>query len=291
MRGNGRIAALATLGAAIAVVGLLVLSHGAAGTIAEPQAPLVLRASFDPPTAGFGDRITATVAIEIDRRRVRAQSLRLRYRLAPLRPLGPRRTVRTTRDGVELETITVPVACISDACVAAGGVAQLHLAPATATVATPGGGVRHVSARWPSLAVRDRVRSADVNATQPPLQADATPLAPTYSASPGTLASILDVAAGLLGAAAVALAAWEIARFVRRRRGTPELPLVRALRLARAAQALPGPERRRALERLARVLRRGDLQQEATRLAWSEPTPEPAELGVFVEAIERKDDE
>jgi hypothetical protein len=64
--------------------------------------------------------------------------------------------------------------------------------------------------------------------------------------------------------------------------------LVRAIRLARSAQALPSPERRRALELIARALGRGELQSQATRLAWSEPTPEPAELELLVQAIERE---
>jgi hypothetical protein len=76
---------------------------------------------------------------------------------------------------------------------------------------------------------------------------------------------------------------------MRRRRGAPEGPLARAIRLARSAKALPGPERRRALELLARVLGRSELQREATELAWSEPTPEPAELELLVQAIEREE--
>jgi hypothetical protein len=156
-----------------------------------------------------------------------------------------------------------------------------------ASIATAAG-VRSVSAAWPPLAVRDRVRTADVNSAPPPLEADASPLPPTYRVSPATLATVLDVVAALLGVSAVGLAAWELELRARRRRA-PKGPLATAIRLARSAQALPGPERRRALELLARALGRGELQSEATRLAWSEPTPEPAELELLVAAIERED--
>ena len=287
MRAIGRTAALAALAGAGALAGFLALSDGAAGAIVAPSAPLIVRASFDPPAAGFGDRISATIAIEIDRRRARAQSLRPSYDLAPLQPIGPPRTIRVTRGDVELITISVPVVCISDACLAAQGVAELRLAPAQASIATAAG-VRSVASAWPALAVRDRVRSADVTATQPPLEADTAPLPPTYRVSPTTLATILEVVAALLGVAAVGLAAWELELLARRRRA-PEAPLRRAIRLARSAQALPAPERRRALELLARALGRGELQSRARRLAWSEPTPESAELELLVQAIEREE--
>jgi len=282
-----RTAVLAALVGAAAVAGLLALSHGATGTIAPPAAPLAARATFDPSAPAFGDRIRATIAIEIDRGRARARTLRLSYHLAPLRPIGPPRTTRVTRGDVLLETIVVPVACISDACLAARGVAQLRIAPVEASIITAAG-VRRVAAVWPALAVRDRVRAADVKAVQPPLEADAAPLPATYSVSPTALATALDVLAALLGVSAVALAAWELERLARRRR-RPELPLARAIRLARATLALPGPERRRALERLVRALGRGELQREATRLAWSEPTPGAAELELLVAAIEREE--
>ena len=184
-------------------------------------------------------------------------------------------------------TITVPVTCISGACLAPGGVAQLRLAPAEASIATATG-VRSVSAAWPALSGRDRVRPADVNAGQPPVEADASPPPATSRVSPATLATILDFVAALLGVSAVGLAAWEL-ELARRRRGGPEVPLVRAIRVARSAQALPGAERRRALELLARALGRGEVQSQATRLAWSEPTPEPAELELLVQAIEREE--
>ena len=283
-----RNAALAALAGGGALAGLLALSHGATGTIAAPPAPLIARATFDPPAAAFGDGISATVAIEIDRTRAHAQTLRLSYDLAPLRAIGPPRTIRVMRGDVELMTITVPVACISDACLAAHGVAQLRLAPVEASIATVAG-VRSVSAAWPPLAVRDRVRTADTTAAEVPLEADASPLPATYRASPATLATILEVVAALLGVSAVGLAAWELELLGRRRRGAPEVPLLRAIRLARSAQALPGPERRRALELLARELGRGELQSEATRLAWSEPTPEPDELERLVATIEREE--
>lgn len=284
VRAIRRIAALAGAGA---LAGLPALSPGATAKTAAPGAPLIARASFDPSAPAFGDRISATITLEIDRTRARAQTLRLSYDLAPLTTVGPPRTISVTSGDVEFVTVTLRVACLSDACLATGGVAQLRLAPAKASIVTAAG-VRSVSAPWPSLSVRDRVRTADVNAVRPPVEADASPLPPTYRASPATLAIILDVVAALLGCSAVGIAARELLAARRRRRRAVEMALVRAIRLARYAQALPGPERRRALELLARVLSRGELQRQASRLAWSEPTPEPAELERLVAAIERE---
>jgi len=281
-----RTAALVALAGAGALAGLPALSSGATDWTVAPGAPLIARAQFDPSAPEFGDRISATITIEIDRRRAGTQTPRLSYDLAPLQPIGPPRTIRVTRGDVELMTIAVPVACISDACVAAHGVAKLRFASAKASIVTAAG-VRNVSFTWPALVVHDRVRTADVDALAPPVEADASPLPPTYRTSPATLATILDVVAALLGVSAVALAAWELLR-ARRRRRAPEVALVRAIRLARSAQALPGPDRRRALDLVARALGHGELQSQATRLAWSERTPEPAELELLVAAIERE---
>lgn len=278
--------ALATLAGAAALAGLLAMSPAATGATVAPRAPLIARATFDLSAPEFGDRISATITIEIDRRRTRADTLRLSYDLTPLQPVGPPRTIRVARGDVELITVGVPVACISEACLAASGIAQLRLAPAKASIMTTAG-VRSVSFAWPSLAVRDRVHTADVSALQPPVEADASPPPPNYRTSPATLATILDVVASLLGMSAVGLAAWEMV-CARRRRRAPEIELVRAIRLARSAQGLGAPERRRALELIARALGRGELQSRATRLAWSEPTPEPAEFELLVAAIERE---
>src|ERR1019366_10056160 len=170
-------------------------------------------------------RTTATRTIELVRGRADRRPVRLTYAPAPLQPIGPPRTIRVTRGDVELMTIAVPVACISDACLAAHGVAQLRLAPAKASIVTAAG-VRSVSVTWPALAVRDRVRTADVDALKPPVEADASPLPPTYRTSPATLATILDGRAALLGVSAGGLAAWELLR-ARRRRRAPEIALVR----------------------------------------------------------------
>ncbi|MGH2852538.1 MAG: hypothetical protein ACRDLP_18220 [Solirubrobacteraceae bacterium] len=287
MRAIARTVALAALAGAGVVAGLLAVSHGATGSIAPSAVPLVARTSLDPSAPAFGDHIRATIAIEIDRRGARAHTLHVRYKLAPLRRIGSPHTIRVTRGSVELETISVPVACISDACLAAGGVANIRLAPVEASIVTTGG-VRTVSAAWPGLTVRDRLRSADVKTVPPPPEADASPLPATYDISPTPLASVLDVVAAVLGVLAIALAAWELELLARRRR-PPEGALARAIRLARLAQSLPSPERRRALERLVRALGGGELQGEATRLAWSEPPPDPGELEGLVAAIEREE--
>ena len=108
-----------------------------------------------------------------------------------------------------------------------------------------------------------------------------------------TLAAALAglIVAALLAAAGVLVAGATAAAMYRRRQTSDPLTgLERALALARDAERRPAPDRRRALELLARLLGSRDpsLADEAGQLAWSEPAPTPDALEGLVADVEEK---
>jgi hypothetical protein len=282
-----RVAVAAALLALAAVAVVLVLSGSAGVPSIAPTAPLAVSATFDPATVEFGDRLQAQVVIALDRAAVRTQTLRFTYGLAPLTPLGPARTTRSSNGNLELVTVVAPVACLTDPCVARKGITTLTFPRVRATVVRTSGGVATVVTRWPTLAVRGRVSASDLASSSPTFAANTSPPPPSYSVSPGTLASVLEVLAVVCAVGAVALATWQAVVFMRRRPARRVDALERALRLAREAEGLPAPQRRRALGLLARLLGRDDLSSAASDLAWSEPQPDPDELEALVSEIER----
>jgi hypothetical protein len=87
----------------------------------------------------------------------------------------------------------------------------------------------------------------------------------------------------VVGAALLALAG--IALLVRRARGGAgqrALGLADALRLLRESAGRPAADRRRASDLVARLSR----SDEATRVAWSPPPPEPDDVRELAERIE-----
>jgi hypothetical protein len=254
-------------------------------------APVVVRATFDVSTVEFGAAINAHVVVLLDGARVRPDSLRIVDDVAPLAPLSSAHTTRI----VHGDTVTVAVArtysCYSSACVAANGDATPSLPWVTATVVMRDGKTLRATATWPTLHVRGRVSKADLARSRPPFQEDTTPGPPSYRLAPSTLAWLLDSLALAVGLAAAALAAHTGLRLLRRRRAVPAADeLERALRLARAAEARPAPDRRRALGLLARLLGGRDrrLSGAASELAWARPEPEGTTLATFVADVERE---
>ncbi len=206
--------------------------------------------------------------------------------LAPLTQLGRTRVSRVTRGGTQTVTYAARGSCLDDRCLATTGVKRITLRPAAVTV-----GGQKTTAVWPILAVQRRVTPADAAQARPPLRSDTTPPPVTYRVSPHRLATALEILAALLAAAGVLVAGATAAAIYRRRR-TPErlTGLERALALARDAEGRPAPDRRRALELLARLLGPRDpgLANDAEQLAWSEPAPTPVALAELVTEVEEK---
>jgi hypothetical protein len=269
-----------------------VLAHHTSSPPSETPGAPTIRTSFDPPAVQFGDPLTLHIAARLDNRTVLPGTFRLTSGVSPLTQLGPSRTTRSTRGHVTVISVAIPTVCIVDACIADAGETPIHLPVVNAQVTGTDGRPRPLSTTWPKLLVGSRVSSADLKRQAPPLRTDTAPAAPTYRIAPHTLAWLLDAASVLLAAIGIWAGARQVAAIVRSRRAPGEVDQLReALRFLRESEARQAPDRRRALNLLARVLeRRGHEHASASSsLAWSRPAPTPeraAELAAQIEGGE-----
>jgi hypothetical protein len=140
------------------------------------------------------------------------------------------------------------------------------------------------TAEWPPVDVASRLGTFDLQEAR--WRADLDPPAVTYRMSPGWLAAGLGGSALLLALGACLLG-WRLLE----RRPEDEVeagpvetrpPLERALeQVGLVSPNGASPERRRALERLARELERVEqpaLAARARRLAWARGNPEPGQV-------------
>ena len=269
------------LGILLALAGAVLLGTSANVAAAPPRVSVVL----DRNAVEFGDPVTATVTVFLDR----DADVRLVENLAPLTQLGLTRVTEATRGGLHTITYTVRASCLDQRCISAAGDKRIALRPAVVQV---GSGTK-VTEAWPVLEVLARVSKEDAAKARPPLRRDTTPPAVTYRLEPARLARVLEVAAAVLAAAALLLAGWTAASLRRRRRVVAPLTgLERALAFAREAERRPTPDRRRALGLLARLLgpRDARLAGAADDLAWSAPAPTSDAVAELVTQVERKVD-
>jgi hypothetical protein len=263
---------IVTLALAGAVLSLASANAGAA--------PVRVRALLDRSTVEFGDPVTATVTVFLDR----DADVRVHENLAPLTQLGPTRVTEATRRGVHSVTYTARASCLDQRCISTRGSKLIALRPVRVEIADATS-----TAAWPLLHVQPRVVQADVAQARPPLRSDPTPPSVSYRFGPVAFARVLDVAAAALAVAALLLAVWAAATLYRaRRRAVPLTGLERALALAREAERRPPPDRRRALGLLARLLgpRDARLADAADELAWSAPAPTGDALAELVTRVE-----
>ena len=274
------------LGPAVAVVAAVVLGLLVAflwrSTSEESRAPealssqILISTRINPRVHGIGDRITAEVVVLADTSVVDPDTIRPLIDYEPYDRVGPvQRTV--TKDGsVARFSYRYPLMCVSEACAPSEDSPITELPTGTVfyrfrEAPRPVG--REIE--WPQMTLLERASGEEVEGGL--WRVDAPAITPvSYRFSPGWLAALLFGAslAFLLVAAAIV---WQ---FVERRR-EPEAepvvdtrsPLERALDAARLA-SLNGavPERRRALERVARelsALGEEELAARARTLAWS----------------------
>ena len=286
-----RLPLVGIVAAAAAAAAVLLAGRGGSVPGLAPAVPLAVHATFEPPTAQFGDPVTARVTVSLDRGAVRAGTLRVSRDIAPLVQLGPAKTTRSTRGRLKIVSISVPAACMTDACVARFGETSLDLPRASVSVSAADGRILRTGTAWPALRIRSRVTAADLEPVRPRFRGDDSPPAPSYRIAPATLSRLFEFLAAVLAGAGVGLAVYEAGRVVRRdRRASAVGELETALRLAREAEARPAPDRRRALSLVARLVepRSRPLAGAARELAWSEPKPEPRALAELVAQIERE---
>jgi hypothetical protein len=252
--------------------------------------PIEVRTSI-PSTAAFGKPLTARVVVVMRRDAVEADSLRVTSALEPLTQLAATRTTRESRDDEEVVTVDTTAACLEQRCVAARGAERrLRLPAVRASARTRDGEPLSASEPWPRLTIRGQVRASDLARSPLPFKSDLEVPDVTYRVAPSTLTAVLAALAVGLALAALALAARQVARVVRRHKLVELSELERALALARSSESRSPEDRRRALGLLARVLRsrRQRLAAPTSTLAWSAPLPSPGSVSTLVEQVEKE---
>jgi hypothetical protein len=260
---------------------------------------VVARVRLAPQSVLFGDVVTATVDVVVDRTRVDPDDVTVRTTLRPYRQLG--RVVRTRTDVgnlTELRT-TTRLDCLEPRCARPSARLRIKFPPALVFYRPrSGGAVRRVNIRWPPLVVDSRldaqaVAQSKLLAFGAPWRADvATMPRVSYRADPallewGLLAAGLVLLAGGAGLVAVGVGRGGALSTLLARRSRPLPPLEHALAQVELARRDGSAERRRALELLARELRSSgahELALDARELAWAEPGPDD---GLTVELADR----
>ena len=276
-------ALLVTVGGIAIVLGLR--SGGPDGEVRPPRQGLrVASSSITPAVHGFGEPVTAELVLVADASVIRPETVRVDPDFAPYEAAGPGRVERIDAGSTTRWHFRFPLQCLKEGCAPTGDRKTFAL-PLTSVAyrfqLSPG--PASLIVEWPRFQVTARVDDAAL--AQRAWRADVTAPAPSYRWSPGFLAAVL-----LAGTAAfAALGLGLVWRLARRRElvaieeeevEAPALPpLERALELAReAAQNGDAPDRRRALERVARELGGSGLSELADRaraLAWGAGAAEP----------------
>ena len=275
---------LAALLVGAVVAGFLLLARGGDGTkpIRAPQNVAVVRGELSPRSPAFGDRLVADIAAVVDTDLVVPASIQVSARFDPYEQAAPLE-VDVAESGRLLRVrYRFTLECLSEACTPSAETQVLELPPSRLIYRYRGSrGPAAQTIRWAPLRVTPRVEDADLRAAR--WRADPTALtAPSYRISPVLVASVLVAAAlGLL------LAAGALGRSAlgTRTAGAVEVeadtrpPLERALERAHLT-SLNGsvPERRKAVERVARELAGvglRDLADRARTIAWSPGGPTP----------------
>lgn len=276
---------LAAAAAAVAVAG------GGIAT-AAPAAPLGASAELRPAATLFGDPVSASVIVVLDRATVDARSVRVEPSFAPYAPTGPPKVTRRTSGARETLRYSYVLMCVDSGCLPGKHPLVVRFPPA-AVSATSGRRTLNVRAVLPHLTVSSRLPAGATASASPHFRAPATVPAVRYSVSPTALSDLLVAATALLGAAGAALLARELARLSRdrrRRAAARRTPLEIALAYARQAARRPAAaDRRKALGFLAEALDgRGDdaLASSADAAAWAERPPDGARVLALADEVE-----
>jgi hypothetical protein len=244
-------------------------------------------ATLDPTAALFGDRLSAEVRVVLDRRKVDPDSVVVSADFGALSAPAVTAPVRERAGDVVVLRYRYGLFCLRDECRARDGLRRLRFRPAAVHYQLRDGGTRRTGRlEWPAVTVGTRLGGQPAGIADWRIRDELPP--PTYRLSPRTVAALgfsLALVCALLGALLVV----SVLRALLRRAPVDELeglsPLERALRLLRLALANGSPpEHRRALDRLARELRREghrDLAGEARKLAWQRPGPDRSEADVL----------
>jgi hypothetical protein len=281
------VAALAAVGGAVALV-VIAAGGGAEPRVAPPTGdPVEMETSVTPSHYLFGDALLAEIRLSIDRTRVDPATVVSVPVFRPFQRVGPVEIEQEDLGDRSILHFRYPLQCVARGCVPDGDEKVLDL---------PLGFVRYTPRRgdnvtlplsFPSVTVETRLsddvrrdieaRPATLAAQAPP---DELPELP-FRGGPSLLGWLL---VGAAAAILLALGGWLAWRLWPRRvaaepmvTDAPLPPVPAALALVEGALAGGEPERRIALDELARRLRDSgetELADEATRLAWSEDGPQ-----------------
>ncbi len=275
----------AAAGVVLAAVAVALLARGGEGTRVDG---LTADATLGPTAALFGDRLRAEVRIVLDRRTVDQDSVVVTADFGALSAPAVSVPARERAGDVVVLLYRYGLFCLRDECRARKEPRELRFPPAVIHYRLRDGRRDTSRLDWPPVTLGSRLGSQPVGIADWRVRDEPLP-PPTYRVSPQVAAAIgfsLALTLAVLGGVLVVGAA----RTLLRRPPVDELaglpPLERALRVLRVALANGSPpEHRRALDRLARELRRAghrDLAGEARQLAWQRPGPDREEADVLV---------
>lgn len=277
-----RAAVIAVQVAAAVLVGLAikelwVAARGEGDTVGVPARAVSVTSSIEPDVVAFGTPVVATADVVVDTTVVDPRSITLQTDFSPYEVSAGPVVERNIEGGSGRVSFRYTLRCLREGCEPAGarGVARFESGLVRYRFkGNPGVGRDVVD--WPPVIVASRVATPDVEAIR--WRASETQLpAVTTRFGPKTIAVVLLLGALALAACAVWLGRrlWHVPPALEDSAPRDERPpLQRALELARsgAANGASAPERRRALERVARELDAvglGELADEARELAWS----------------------
>jgi hypothetical protein len=261
----------------LAIRELWVAARGEGDTVEAPARAVSVASSIEPDVVAFGTPVVATADVVVDTTVVNPSSITLQTDFSPYDVSAGPVVVRKVEGATGHVTFRYTLRCLREGCEPAGarGIARFESGLVRYRFKDNPGVGRDV-VDWPAVIVASRVATPDVEAIR--WRASETQLpAVTTRFGPKTLAVVLLLGALALAACAVWLGRrlWHVPAAVEETTPRDERPpLQRALELARAgaANGAAAPDRRRALELVARELDAvglGDLAEEARELAWS----------------------
>ena len=279
----------------LAIKELWVAARGEGDTVGVPARAVSVTSSIEPDVVAFGTPVVATADVVVDTTVVDPRSITLQTDFSPYEVSAGPVVERNIEGGSGRVSFRYTLRCLREGCEPAGarGVARFESGLVRYRFKDNPGVGRDV-VDWPAVIVASRVATPDVEAIR--WRASETQLpAVTTRFGPKTIAVVLLLGALALAGCAVWLGRrlWHVPPAVEDAEPRDERPpLQRALELARsgAANGASAPDRRRALERVARELDAvglGDLADEARELAWS-PRPSGADE---VESLARRAEE
>ncbi len=277
--------ALVTVVAVAVLVGVVARGwwQGDGGSYAPPRT--LVRTEVTPARSLFGQILTAHARLVVDPRRVDPQSADLAVDFKPYRVRAESHHVTGGLGRAVVVDFRYELQCLTRDCVPHGSrngaATAVHLPRARATLRGRDGRTVSLPFTWAPFAVQSRLTADEIAFSTPHVARGSAQPPVSWAIWPGLLGGL-----ALAAAIVLALIAGVLVVSVVRRDARPLhmlripghlTPIERALVLAEHAVARGEvDESRKALERLAAELRRGDADAQALaaeRLAWSEHGP------------------